>query len=707
MAVIGKIRSYSGLLIAVIGIALAAFVLGDFLGYGPQGGGQNLEVGEVGRSKIMYPEFERRVAEALENWRNQTGQSNPSPAETFQIRQQIWDQMVKEILLQREFEELGLVVTGEELTELVIGENPHPAILQSFTNPEDGSFDPQAVINVIQNLDDMDPNTKNQWFMLEDYIREQRRETKFQNLISKGFFVPEVLARTDYQNRNASAEVRLIARRFNSIDDSLVNISDQQLQDVYDEHKDEFKRDHSRDLEYVVFPIFPSEQDREQIRQEVENLKEELTNVENIENFININSDRRFNPNYLSRGQLSPQIDSIMFNAEEGTVYGPFTEDNAFVVAMLNDIQFRPDSMKASHILIAHRTSRSATPETTRTPEEASELADSLLNVVRTAPNRFAELATEFSEDPSAATNQGDLGWFPDGAMVAPFNEAVINTPVNNFTVAESEFGYHVIRVTGKSAATKKVQVALLVRNIEYSNQTFQRVFSEASAFSAALRENDDFDAVVEEQGLSKRIADNIRPMDNAIPGIENPRGIIQWAFAERTEEGTISQIFDLDGRFVVARVAEVKEEGVPALEDIREEIMEIALKEQKAEMIAEEFRNAQGTTLEEKAAALDLTVTTIPNITFNMTSLQGFGAEPAVIGSIFAIEPNTLSQPIEGNSGVFMVEVVSKNEAGDPENLATQQNQIESTFRNRVPGESVRALRESADITDNRYKFY
>jgi peptidyl-prolyl cis-trans isomerase D len=706
MAVIGKIRSYSGLLIAVIGIALAAFVLGDFMGYGPSGS-QNTEVGSVGSKKIVYPEFENRVAQATENWRNQTGNQTPGPNETFQIRQQVWDQMLREALLAREFDQLGLKISPDELTELVIGNDPHPAILQSFTNPNDGSFNPQTVIEFVQNLGQMEPSMQNQWFMLEDFIREQRKETKFHTLIRKGFYAPLAFARADYQERNVTADVNLLVKRFDQIHDSLVVVSDRDIRNAYNEHKHSFKREKSRDLEYVVFPIFPSDQDRESVRLETERLKQEFINAENVENFVNVNSDQRFNPTFFGRGELSPVIDSLMFNSEVGTVYGPYVENNAFVVAKLTEVQFRPDSMKASHILIAHTASRSAGPETTLGREQAQAKADSLLNVVRRAPGRFAALASELSDDPSAFSNQGDLGWFPDGAMVPSFNDAVIENAVNSFTVAESEFGFHVIHITGKSSPSKKVQVAQLTRNIEYSNHTFQRVYSQASAFSAALRDNDDFDAAVEEQGLSKRVVDNIRPMDNTIPGIENPRSIIQWAFGQRTQKGTVSQIFDIDGRFVVARVVAVKEEGIPALDEIRDEIRNIAIIEKKAQLIINEFNQTQATGLEATATALNLEVQNIENIRFNSNNLQGFGSEPAVIGSIFALQPNSTSTPIKGNAGVFLVQVVDKSPVVEPENLTSQQTQLQNAFRNRVPNEAFRALRESAEITDNRHMFY
>jgi peptidyl-prolyl cis-trans isomerase D len=706
MAVIGKIRSYSGLLIAVIGIALAAFVLGDFMGYGPSGS-QNLDVGSVGRKRIIYPDFEERVAQALENWRNQTGNQNPGQRETFQVRQQVWEQMVREILLAEEFDKLGIKISPDELTELVIGNNPHPAILQSFTNPSDGSFNPQTVIEFVQNLSMMEPSMQDQWFMLEDYIREQRKEEKYHSLIRKGFYIPEEIARADYQEKNSTADVSVALKRFEDIPDSLVVLNERDLRRTYNEHKNNFKKESSRDLEYVVFPIFPSDQDRETIKLETQRLKEEFATAENIENFINVNSDARFNPAFFSPGELAPAIDSLMFNSDPGTIYGPYLDNNAFVVAKLTEVQFRPDSMKASHILIAHRTSRSAGPQTTLSKEQAQAKADSLLTVVRRSPEAFSSLASELSDDPSAASNEGDLGWFPDGAMVTGFNEAVINNSVNSFTVAESEFGYHIIHITGKSAPTKKVQVALLTRNIEHSNQTFQLVYGQANEFATTLRDKNDFDAVVEEQGLSKRVVDNLRPMDNAIPGIENPRGIIQWAFAERTQKGTISQIFDMDGRFVVARVSKVTEEGIPSLDEIREEIRTIAINEIKAQMIINEINSAAGVTLDEIAANLNLEPRNVEGVRFSNNNLQGFGNEPAVVGSIFALQANSGVQAVKGNAGVYLVEIKAIQPAIEPENFVTQQTQLKNAFRNRVPNEAFRALRESAEVKDNRHMFF
>ncbi len=706
MAVIGKIRSYSGLLIAVIGIALVAFVLGDFMGYGPAGT-RETEVASVGNTKIMYQEFENRVAQQTEQWKQQTGNQSLSSAEAFQVRQQVYNQMIREIVMNREFEEIGISVSGDELTDLIIGNDPHPSIIQSFTNPQDGSFDPQTVVEFIQNMDMMEPEMQNQWIQLEDYIKQETKESKFHNLISKGFYAPDTIAFLDHQFKNTTATVNLLVKRYNTIADSLVNVSDSDLRRVYDEHKYQFENDEeTRDLEYVVFPVFPSEDDREIIKQEIETLKQEMLEAEDKISFINANSDQRFDPTFYSQDELSPEIDSIMFNSEPGEVYGPYEEEDSYVVALLNDIQFRPDSMQASHILIAYVGSQSAGEETVLTREQAEETADSLLAVVRQNPGSFAQIASEMSDDPSAEMNQGDLGWFQDGDMVAPFNDAVINTPVNQFTIAESDFGFHVIRVRDKSNPAKKVQVAKLTRNIEYSNQTYQRIYSQASSFAASLREGKDFDTAAEENEVSKRIADDLKQMDNSIPGLQEPRTIIQWAFAEDTRKGDYSQIFDLNGRFVVAQVVNISPEGIPPLDNIEEDIREIALREAKAEMIRQQIDESGATSLDEIAAELELETTNVENIQFTMNNLQGFGAEPKVIGAIFALEENTVSEPINGNAGVFVFEVLSK-EYTPPAQIAAQKTQFQGNFRNRVPNEAFNALQKNADIDDNRHRFY
>lgn len=707
MAVISKIRSYSGLLIAVIGIALVAFVLGDFFGYGPIGG-QSMDVGRVNKTKISFQEFEQQVNDRLEGWKMETGNQNPSPAEAFQIRQQVWNTKVREILLDEELNVLGINVSTDELYHLIHGPNPHPVIVRNFSNPMDGSFDPEQVLNFLRNFDALDENTRNQWLLIEQYIKRERQEVKYHNLISQGYYMPTALLKLDNQDRNAVADIRFIAKPFESIADSLVQISDRELRSVYENHRNTFEREASRSINYVAFPVFASEEDREALRKELLDLSTEFSTAENIQTFINSVSDERFNPAFLAQGQLSPELDSAMFNSPVGTIYGPVTEGNAFVLAKLTDVQFRPDSMRASHILISYMGSAGSNQNTTRTIEQARLLADSILTVVRRSPANFGDLAVALSEDPSAQMNRGDLEWFRDFEMVPEFSNAVINANTNSFTTAETQFGIHVIHVTGKSAPTKKVQVARLTRNIEPSNRTFQLVFGQASEFVTLLRTNKDFADAADEKGHSLRVVEQVREMDMTLPGIENPREIIRWAFDPKTKVGSSSRIFDIDNRFIIASLTGKTEKGIPPLDQIKDEVTALALREKKFDILSAEMNEAMAAgSFDAVAAKLGLTPEQVVELRFNMLNLSGFGAEPKVIGAAFGLRPNTISAPIKGNAGAFMIEVTNQVPAVVPDDFTAPQRLLRNAFTNRVISDVFNALRENARIEDNRNLFF
>lgn len=692
-------------MIGVIGFALAAFVLGDFMGYGP-GSGQRFDLAKIDKTTISYQEFDRRVNEQMDNWRAETGQTNLSAADAYQMRQQVWNTMLREILLDKEFEQLGLAVTREELYDQIHGTQPHSLIVRSFTDPQSGSFDAQSVVSFLRNFDQLDPSVRRQWANLEQFIRRDRLENKYHSLIRKGYHVPSVLAKRDFEDRNASVDFRFVYRPYAEVADSLVNVSDRDLRRVYDEHKAQFRQEATRSLAYVSFPVFATEEDRAALLRELEELKDEFAATEDVAPFINSVSDRRFDARYYAMGELSPEIDPLFFEAEIGAVHGPYLDGESFVISKLVDTQLRPDSMSASHILISYTGAMSASPEVMRSPEQARQLADSLLTVVRRSPARFGALAAELSDDPSAQFNQGDLEWFNDGDMVAPFNEAVIEAGVGTFTTAESDFGVHVIHVTGKSPAAKKIQVAMLTRDIEPSSRTYQSVYAEASGFAAMLRQKKNINEVAASKEVQVRVAENIREMDFSVPGIENPRGIIQWAFLDDTKVGSHSRVFDLDNNFIIATVTQVKDEGIPPLDQIRSEVMAMAMREKKYEMIARQINDANGS-LEAIAQAFGKEEVEASDVRFTTMSLPVAGNEPRVIGTAFTLAQGSLSQPIKGNNGVFVVEMTRKEEAIIPEDLSASKRTLQSSVANRVPNEVFQAIREEARIEDNRNMFY
>ncbi len=712
MAIISKIRSYSGLLIAIVGFGLAAFVLGDLFQYGgPRRGPQHTrEIASINNNPISLQEFDERYNQHLESWKQQTGITSPDRQQEFRIRQQAYDDIVKEILLQEELEKTGIDVSSEELFELVAGSDPHPFIVQSFTDPQTGQFDAAQVRNFIQNIHHMDPQTRNQWLMLEQYIKKERKETKYMNLVRSSIYIPDMLAEVDHKNKNTSVDIRFIAKNYNTIPDKEVEISESDVIRAYNENKHKFHQDHTIDFDYVVVNVNPTEEDRRKVKEDILDLKAELQAEQDVERFINIVSDERFDRQYHSRGELSPEIDSVMFNSPVGTIYGPYEQNDAFVVAMLNDIQFRPDSMRASHILIAYRGSMAdRQQQLSRNFSQAEQKADSLLDVVRRNPARFPQLATEFSDDPSAAMNMGDLEWFSDGNMVPEFNEAVVTGNVGDIVKVETDFGFHIINITGHSTPVRKVQVAKLVRNIEPSSQTYRRIRADVSQFAAEARQKKDLESAAKDKGYAVRQATHVGKMDNSIPGVREARDVIRWAYNEDVREGQISQVYNFDDMFVLAKVSKIRKEGTPKLEDIRNDIEPIAIKDKKFQMISQKLQEAVSldNSLEKAAEHLDIELHSANNVNLLTRNLPGFGREPKVIGKALALEVNKISHPVKGNNSVFVVEVVDKSVSVAPDDLTTTKRQLQNNLKNRAAREVVDALKKNADIKDNRTFFF
>ncbi|MDD3743000.1 MAG: SurA N-terminal domain-containing protein, partial [Lentimicrobiaceae bacterium] len=588
MALIGDIRKRSGLLVIIIGVALAAFVLGDLLSNRRPRQGTN-QVGKINGEPILFTDFNQNVEENIEAPRMNSNVESLTADEQFQIRQSTWDNMVNDVLLAEQVDKLGLTVSTQELDDQIRGKKPHPYIEQSFTDPESGRFDPAMVINFLQNLDNVDPQMRQRYLMIEKAIKEERLSSKYRNLIAKGFYTPKAFAKRDYEARNTKAAIRYYALSYSSIADSLVTLSDKDLKAYYEKNKYRYQQEASRDLEYISFNIVASPRDREKIDREVRELYKEFQETTQVPSFVNFTSDEKYDSTWFKRGTLPFQLDSIMFNSSVGTTFGPYVENNMYQMARLIDVQSRPDSLRASHILIAYQGSM-ANPNSKLTKAQADAKADSLLQVVRNNAAKFDELAaSDINDDKVAAKSQGDLNWFADGAMVPVFNNAVLNNRVGDIIKVESPFGFHIIKITGKTTPVNKVRVAIVKRGIEASSQTNQNIYTEASQFAVEAKEGD-FEKLAEEKGYTKRLAERISKDQNSLPGMSQAREVVRWAFDEKRKVGDISPVFEVDGKYIVAKLTEKREKGTPTLEQVKEIIEPLAKREKKAEKIIAEI---------------------------------------------------------------------------------------------------------------------
>ena len=702
MAILGNIRKRSGLAVIFVGVAIFAFVLGDI---GKSTLRNDVNVGEVAGETITYKDFEKKVEENVVFAKQSAKKDNLSSEEIFSVRQNTWTQVLNELIMAKQYEELGLSISEDEMTDLVQGNNPHRFIVQNFTDPQTGTFNRETLINFLQTLDQREPDVRAQVENLFKYIKDDRLQQKYNSLVSKAYYMPKALLQKDDQLKNVKVTFRTVAQNFNMISDSLAKITDKDYEAYYAKNKPAFEQSESRDIDYVVFDVLPSTEDRSRLLKEMGELYTEFGSANDVPSFVNFSSDDRYDSSFKKKGSLPISFDSIMFNSPIGTVTGPVVENEMIYIARLMDIQTRPDSLKASHILISYDGAFNA--ESKLTKDQAKKIADSIYTALRGDKKKFEDLAAKYSKDPSVGTNKGDLGWFADGNMVYPFNKAVLLANTGDITRAESQFGFHIINVTGKTKAIQKIRVAIVNRAITPSTKTLQSVYSIASTFAGSNRTIESFNKAVVDQGLNKRTKEYMGPLDQGLPGMETSRELVRWAYNPEAKVGDISDAKEFENKFVVAALTKIRTKGIPKLEEIKSTIEAAVKKEKKLDLIAEKITALKASNLSELAHSLNARVDTLRDITFYSYNLPGFGREPNAIGSVFALNRNEISKPLKGTNYVFVVQVDNFSDAPAKSDYSMERMQMENNFQARATSTLSRALEKLANVEDNRVSFY
>ena len=707
MAAIEKIRRHSGLLIAIIGIALLAFVLQDlFSSQGRNSSGPKIAV--VDGDEILVRDFEQLKDKALEQRRSSSSTGNLSSAETYSIYNNTLEEMIKNNIMTKEYEAAGIGVTNEELLDQMTGDHPHEWVVQSFS--QGGEFDKNQVSQYLQNLSSLPAEYYDRWLDFENAVKDNRLETKFENLVKASYFLPTALAEKYYQNKNMKASADVIALRYTSIPDSTVVVTDADNKAFYEENKARFETDERRDIEYVVFDIKPSLEDRQEALKFIEELKPEFASKEDVVSFVNANSDKRYDSTWLSRKDVSELVEQFAFDGGNtvGAVYGPFEENEAFNLVRIVDMESRPDSLKASHILIGYNGAYAS--QDTISKEEAEAKANELLAQLKAAKNNdelFAEMAAQYTND-ATKDKGGDLDWFTDGAMVPQFNQYVLDNPVGSLGVVETPFGYHVVKVTGKTQPQPKVRLAYMTHEINYSNKTYQNVFAEANKFVSQNRTYDQFNQAIEDQGLTKRTMPRMNKATYQIAGIENPREIVRWAFDEKTKKGDVSnKVFELDNMFVVAALTGIVHEGYAPLEVIADQSKYQILNKKKGEMAVEKLK-ACGNDVNRMVNELGAESTTVSDITIESRVLGNFGVEADIVGTLLGMKEGEEVGPIAGNTSAFIIKNVRFTQPAATNDYSEIVREKTSQFTNKVVGGNIyNALRNNAKIKDNRTEVY
>ncbi len=703
MAIIGTIRKHSWVAVLIVGVAILAFILGDLT----KNRSSIPDMGKVNSATMTNQRFNELVNEMENNYKTQQ-QTAQVPADVeMQIREQVWQQFVDETLMEEQTAKLGLKVTAAEVSDMYTGQFIHPYLRQMFTNPQTGQYDMRQVNYWVENFDQLDTAQRMQWVEIEKYVREDREQQKYSNLIGMAFYMPKAIAAKVAEFDATTANVRVVSLPFQSVSDDEVTLTDADYKAYYDEHKADFRvREELRDVDFITFPINPTQQDLADIENDVMKVWGEFqtTADDEIAFFVNAESDRAYDSTYVRASTFAAPIDQLVENTATGSFIAPQITGGEWVMAKVLGAAMRPDSLRASVVYILNNT---AGGSITRSNEQAKLLADSVLAVLKAGKMTFEEAVDQFSDDPKKGETKGDMDWQLDGSY-GFLNEQIVSNPVGSYFLFEHPqgVGYFVVKVTDKTPAVKKYRVAMITRAILPSSATNRAVYAEASQFAGQNRTASEFTAAAQQQNMQVRSA-RLNMMANQMAGISNARSIVQWAFNEDTKIGTVAdQVFECDNMFVVVSLKDVFKKGYASLDQVRTMIEQPVRLEKKGEVLmarAEEAVNA-GKDIASVATKLNVAIDTIDSVSFTDYYLGRYGMEPKVQSAI-AVTDNGMVGPIKGANGVYVVNVDSRAPKATVDGDAIRM-QLEQGYRSKMRA-LTQVLKDNAKITDQRNKFF
>lgn len=705
MGIIGSIRKHSWVAVAIVGVAILAFILGDLT----KNNGGIPDVGKVDGATMTSQRYNELLTEAENNYKMQY-QTAQVPSEVeMQLRDQVWQQFVEETLLSEQMNKLGLTVSPAELNDMYVGQFIHPAVRQSFTDPQTGVYDIQQVNYWIENFSNIDTMRRRQWVEMEKAVKTDREQQKYNTLLTAGFYMPKAINEKVTSYAAEASNVRVVALPFMNVSDEEAPIADADYKAYYDEHKAEFRiREEIRELEFITFPVNPTAEDLAEIEQDVQKVWNEFQTVSDDELafFVNAESDRSYDSNYVKASSFRGPLAEQLATATAGQMFAPAIVGNEWMMAKVLGSAVRPDSIRASVIFIANNLASSTI---TRTDEQASSLADSVIGLLKANRIDVDGAVEQFADDKQNV----DMGWQLDGTVYGPLNDKILETPVDGYFKLKDPrgVGYMVVKVTGKTTATKKYRVAVITREIVPSNNTNRAVYNEANRFAGQNRTIAAFDAAAREQNLQVRNA-QVFMMDDRMAGVTNARSIVQWAYNEDTKMGAVAdQVFECDGMFVVVALKDVYKKGYATLEQARPMIEQQVRLEKKAQILMDRATSAvnAGKDIQSIAVALNAPVDTLDSVAFGDMNLQKFGMEPKVISAI-AASKSGLVGPVKGANGVYVVQIDSKmprQTTGYEGARMAQMYQYKTLRDNRRPWPVAQVLRDAAKIVDQRNKFF
>ncbi|MEP5338194.1 MAG: SurA N-terminal domain-containing protein [Algibacter sp.] len=701
MAVLNKIRQKTAVLIFVIAMALFAFILsGLFDGSASFSNKSQDVVGAINGRDIDRNDFLQKVEAA----QRQAGSNSTST----QVMNRVWDQEVRQAVMETQFEKLGISVEKDQMRDLL---KTALATSPEFLN-EAGLFDANKLNEYIANLKETSPVGYEGWVNYEKSIASNALQQNYFNMVKAGLTGTLAEGELAHGLEGNKVDIKFIQIPYSSIIDSTITVSKSDISAYINENSKQYEADASRDIKYVEFKEVASVEDENAIKADLNDFltgKEAgarndaivaFSKVENDEEYINSNSDVKFDNRFVFKSSLPTSVADAIYNLNAGETFGPYKDGTNFKISKVIAVKQIPDSAKVRHILVPFLGSRSADETITQTEDQAKVTADSLVKVLKSNRSKFPELVKAFSSDKGSVEKEGRYDWHPYNSMVPEFNDFEFEGKTGDIGVVKTIFGFHVIEIEGQKDKKKAIQVGTISREIEPSETTIDKVFRDASNFEINVASKD-FQEVATESKFTARPVNGIKVLDENIPGVGSQRPIVRWAFEEEAEVGDVKR-FNISGGYAIVQLVAKHEAGLMSVEDASATALPAIRKEKKAEMIKAKI---SATTLDEVAKAEGKTVRSSSAINMKNPTISGAGREPLVVGTAFGLEEGETSGLIEGANGVYMVQVTKIIPAVKLDNYQAAANRVEQQKTSAVNSKLFNALKEAAEIEDNRAK--
>lgn len=664
----------------------------DYLGISSQ---QQEYVGVINNRNINYQEFVELVRERSEQQKTQTGKE-PDENELNRIRDEVWNSLVTQTLIDEEIQRLGIEVPDQEIVDWVKGENPPEFLYRQFVDSA-GNFNRAAYESAIS-----DPRNKEIWIRVEEGLKKQRMQEKLQSIILAGVRVSEseIFQKFAEQNLKLGAEyIFFDPNKF--VTDEEANVTDSDIEKFYNENSSEYKVEATRKLKYVKFIEAPSSKDTLSVVAELDDVLRRISSGADFMDMFSTYAENQSTDIFYKPSDLTPIKADKIFSAKVGEVVGPFADNDGYhLVKIQEEKTGTEDFVKASHILFSTQGADSV--------KVLTETKD-VLNKIR-AGEDFAKLAEKYSQDPGSAIKGGDLGWFGKGRMVKQFEDACYKTAVNQITgPIRTQFGYHIIKVTGKSK--RELKIADIAIPVRVSSETRSAIYQSAQDFKFLAEEND---FIKEAEVVKYEVLETASFGEKGIiQGIGHHPSINRFAFEKKL--GTISDVLPLTEGYGVFIISEVKKEGIRPLAELKESIRPRVLRDKKMQLL----KNKVSDYRKQIQSSDPLSVLTQKNadlsvqVTGQFTpagGVPGIGRDMMFIGSLLSLKLNEISKPVEGMRGFYIAKLTERVEI-DSAAYKSQKDMLASqtlqTKKSQFLSEWLEQLKKNAEIKDNRDLYF